>query len=79
MRDLLIGREDAALVPAIIALGHQLGFKIVAERVDSAEKQEFLRVRGCDEIQGYYISKPVGAEEFEALLRARGGGQMGRE
>ncbi len=73
VRDLLTGKEDAALVPAIIALGHQLGFKVIAEGVDSAEKLGFLRARGCDEIQGYYVGRPVGTEEFEALLRVRHG------
>ena len=60
---------DAAIVRAIITLGHALGLKVVAEGVETRAHHEFLRRHGCDELQGYYFSRPVPATEMEALLR----------
>ena len=60
--------DDAVIVRAIIALGHNLGLKVVAEGVETEEQIEFLRVNGCDELQGYYFSKPVSAWHMGKLL-----------
>jgi diguanylate cyclase (GGDEF)-like protein/PAS domain S-box-containing protein len=60
--------DDAVIVRAIIALGHNLGLKVVAEGVETEEQIEFLRMNGCDELQGYFFSKPVPAWHMTKLL-----------
>jgi len=61
--------EDAAIVRAIIALGHSLDLKIVAEGVTTQEQLEFLRAEGCDAIQGFLMSAAIAAAPFAELLR----------
>jgi EAL domain-containing protein (putative c-di-GMP-specific phosphodiesterase class I) len=60
--------DDAVIVRAIIALGHNLGLKVLAEGVETEEQIEFLRANGCDELQGYYFSQPVSAWHMGKLL-----------
>ncbi len=69
--DLREGTDDAAIVRTVIALGHNLGLRVLAEGVETAEQAEFLRANGCDEAQGYWYSRPVPAPRFEELLRAQ--------
>jgi diguanylate cyclase (GGDEF)-like protein/PAS domain S-box-containing protein len=57
-----------AIIVAIIAMGHALKLTVLAEGVETEEQMTFLRLRDCDEIQGYLFSKPVPAEEFESML-----------
>ncbi len=71
IRGLGEGSVDAAITRAIIAMAHGLSLKVVAEGVERQEQLEFLRREGCDEVQGYLISRPVGAEGLAALLRAQ--------
>jgi diguanylate cyclase (GGDEF)-like protein/PAS domain S-box-containing protein len=61
--------EDAAIVRTVIALGRNLGLKVVAEGVETAEQMQFLREHDCDEIQGFYFSRPIPTGQFENLLR----------
>jgi diguanylate cyclase (GGDEF)-like protein/PAS domain S-box-containing protein len=68
IRDMLKDPEDAVIALAVIALAHSLRFKVIAEGVETAEHCDFLRQNGCDEMQGYYFSKPVSAAEFAAML-----------
>lgn len=64
-----IGTEQGNLVlEYAIAIGRNLGFKIVAEGVEKKEQLDFLIKNGCDEIQGYYFSKPLPLDEFELKL-----------
>ncbi len=69
VRDLPNDEEDAAITKAVIALAKSLNLKIIAEGVETKEQKEFLVQNGCMDIQGYYYSKPVPANEFEAILR----------
>ncbi|MDH4982159.1 EAL domain-containing protein [Hyphomicrobium sp. D-2] len=62
---------NAAIVRAAISLGHNLQFKVLAEGVETLEQCRFLAEIGCDEVQGYFFSKPVPSTEFEALLSIR--------
>jgi EAL domain-containing protein (putative c-di-GMP-specific phosphodiesterase class I) len=56
---------------AVIAMGHSLNLRVVAEGVETEGQLAYLRQHGCDEIQGYYFSPPVPAPEFEAMLREK--------
>ncbi|MNZ34870.1 Cyclic di-GMP phosphodiesterase Gmr [compost metagenome] len=68
IRGLHEGSEDAAITRAIIAMAKSLDLKVVAEGVETQEQLALLREQGCDEVQGYLISKPVDASAFGALL-----------
>ncbi|MEE8394391.1 MAG: EAL domain-containing protein [Rhodospirillales bacterium] len=57
------------LAAAVIAIGQSLGMRVVAEGVENAIQLAFLRQQWCDEIQGFYFSHPLPADEFEILLR----------
>jgi len=61
-------RDDCEITLAIISMAHALGFKVLAEGVESAEQLAFLQTHGCDLYQGYYRSRPVPADEFVKLL-----------
>jgi diguanylate cyclase (GGDEF)-like protein len=61
--------DDAAIVRAIIALGHTLSLKIVAEGVTTQAQLKFLQAEGCDAIQGFLMSPAVAADAFVELLR----------
>ncbi|HKU73140.1 MAG TPA: EAL domain-containing protein [Pyrinomonadaceae bacterium] len=60
--------DDAALVMAIITLGHNLRLKVVAEGVETEDQLRFLQLLRCDEIQGYFYSKPLPAETLVSLF-----------
>jgi len=72
VRDLSSNNDDAAIVGAIIALGHSLGMKVIAEGVETSEQLSFLREMKCDEMQGYLFSRPVPATEMTRLLKSGG-------
>jgi EAL domain-containing protein (putative c-di-GMP-specific phosphodiesterase class I) len=69
IRDLPQNAEDRALTEAIIAMGKSLKLTVVAEGVETKEQQTFLRDRDCDEMQGFFFSKPIPSDEFAGLLR----------
>jgi EAL domain-containing protein (putative c-di-GMP-specific phosphodiesterase class I) len=61
--------ETQAISTAIIAMGHQLGLKVVAEGVETEAQQAFLCEQGCDELQGFLISRPLDVKDIEHRLR----------
>ena len=68
IRDITSSAKDAAIVEAISALARSLGIGLVAEGVEEARQAEFLSARYCTEMQGYYFSRPVPAEELPAVV-----------
>jgi EAL domain-containing protein (putative c-di-GMP-specific phosphodiesterase class I) len=71
IRDLPKDPEDKAITEAIIAMGKSLNLTVVAEGVETQEQQSFLRGLDCDEMQGFYFSKPIAGDAFAELLRER--------
>ena len=69
VRDLASDPEDAAIVRAIIQMAHSLRLRTIAEGVENEELANLLRVFHCDEIQGYWLTRPLPAREMEAYLR----------
>ncbi|MBU1658045.1 EAL domain-containing protein [bacterium] len=61
--------EDRAIVSAIIDMAHNLGLKTIAEGVETSEQLAFLRLRGCNEVQGYFFSKPLPPQQFLEFLK----------
>jgi diguanylate cyclase (GGDEF)-like protein len=67
IRDINVDPEDKAIVAAIISMAKSLGLQTIAEGVETIGQLDYLHEQGCDEIQGYYFSKPLSMEEFEAF------------
>jgi EAL domain-containing protein (putative c-di-GMP-specific phosphodiesterase class I) len=60
--------QSAAIVRAVISLGHGLGMSIVAEGVETLEQLGFLAEEGCDAVQGYLIGKPAPVEQYGTVV-----------
>jgi CheY-like chemotaxis protein len=60
---------NASIVTATIAMAHKLGKNVIAEGVETEAQMTFLRRHDCDEMQGFFFSKPVPAEQLAAMLR----------
>ncbi len=67
--DIPYKQENMTISTTIIAMGHILGFKVLAEGIETPEQLAFLQEKGCDSYQGYIKSQPLPAQEFEQLLR----------
>lgn len=70
VNDITTDPDDKAIVGAIIQMAHSLGIKVIAEGVETHEQLHYLGEEQCDEIQGYYYSKPLNAHEFELFVHA---------
>ncbi|MBI3222378.1 MAG: EAL domain-containing protein [Nitrosomonadales bacterium] len=73
--DLTDDTDDKAIVTTIINMASSLGIRTIAEGVETAGQLAFLRMQGCDEVQGYYFSKPLPAEQFELFMKNTGMGK----
>lgn len=71
VRDISDDPESRAIVTAIITLASSMGFKTIAEGVETAGQLAFLRLQGCNEVQGYYFSKPLTAAQFDVYMHER--------
>jgi EAL domain-containing protein (putative c-di-GMP-specific phosphodiesterase class I) len=70
--DLPHAQNDRQIVAAIVAMAHNLGLTVTAEGVERQEQADYLREIGCDVVQGYYFSRPLPVDGFEALLSKSG-------
>jgi len=68
IHDISIDEDDKAITTAILALAHSLGLRVIGEGVETKSQLDILRELGCDEVQGFYYSKPVPANEITPLL-----------
>ena len=75
VRDVAVSPDDAAITTAIISMAKSLNLKVIAEGVEDEAQMSFLRARQCDEIQGYYFSKPLPADACAEKVRSTLGPQ----
>ena len=68
--EVLSNKEDASITEAIINLGHSFGLTVIAEGVETAEQMDFLRHQGCDEAQGYFISRPLDPKAIPGFVES---------
>jgi diguanylate cyclase (GGDEF)-like protein/PAS domain S-box-containing protein len=69
VRDITDDPDDKAIVTAIINMASSLGMQTIAEGVETAGQLAFLRLQGCNEVQGYYFSKPLTVAQFEEFAK----------
>ncbi len=68
-RDLTTDANDAAIISAVVAMGRNLKLNVIAEGVETRAQFDFLKSLNCREIQGYFVSRPLPAQEFEDFYR----------
>jgi sensor c-di-GMP phosphodiesterase-like protein len=78
IRNLPESQRDRAITEAIIAMAKNLSLMVIAEGVETAEQEAFLRDISCDASQGFFFSKPIPADEFALLLQKNNIGHNGR-
>ncbi|GGY56369.1 EAL domain-containing protein [Pseudoduganella albidiflava] len=71
VREVTSNPDDAAIVLAIINMAHSMKLKVIAEGVEKDAQLAYLRRHDCDEMQGYFFSRPVPADDFELMLREK--------
>lgn len=71
IRDIRNDTNDAVIVASTISLAHNLGLIVIAEGVESKDQLVHLKAAGCDQVQGFFLQRPVSASDIEALLRKR--------
>jgi diguanylate cyclase (GGDEF)-like protein/PAS domain S-box-containing protein len=72
IRDVALNQDDAAITAAIISMAKSLRLRVIAEGVETEAQMSFLRDHQCDEIQGYYFSKPLAVDKVADKLRSHG-------
>ncbi|MEN6520400.1 MAG: EAL domain-containing protein [Armatimonadota bacterium] len=68
VRDITTDPDDAAIAGAVVAMAHSLKLNVIAEGVETLQQLEFLRSLNCDEMQGYFVSRPIPPDEFLQFL-----------
>jgi diguanylate cyclase (GGDEF)-like protein len=68
IKDIPFDSNDMSITSAIISMAHDLNLYVIAEGVETKEQLDFLISKNCDEMQGYYFSKPVSSKEFEKMV-----------
>jgi CheY-like chemotaxis protein len=68
VRDITTDPDSAVICNTVIGLAHNLKMTVIAEGVETEAQMQYLRGQGCDEMQGYFFSKPVPAQAFAQLL-----------
>lgn len=68
IKDISMGGDDAAIVKAIIYLGHSLRLQVIAEGVETKDQMDFLTLYDCNEGQGYYYDEPLSADNFKSFV-----------
>ena len=76
VKDSTTNTDDATIVKTIITMAHNLKLKVIAEGVETEEQMKFLYGQGCDEIQGFLLSRPLPAEEITEMLGKLTGGKL---
>jgi diguanylate cyclase (GGDEF)-like protein/PAS domain S-box-containing protein len=71
VRDINTDPNDAAIVRAIVQMAHTLNLDVIAEGVEDEAMLKHVRESGCDEVQGYFFSRPLPAQTFEAFIKSR--------
>jgi diguanylate cyclase (GGDEF)-like protein len=71
VREVTRDPSSAAIAKTIIAMAHNLNLAVIAEGVETEGQLDYLRAQGCDEMQGFYFSRPLPPDQFEQLLRDR--------
>jgi EAL domain-containing protein (putative c-di-GMP-specific phosphodiesterase class I) len=69
IRNALNNADDAAIARTIVALGHSLNLKVIAEGVETKEHEEFLMAEKCDEVQGFRYSRPIPLDDFNKFVK----------
>jgi EAL domain-containing protein (putative c-di-GMP-specific phosphodiesterase class I) len=71
--DISVDTGNSSIAQAIIAMAHSLKLNVIAEGVETRQQVDFLRDHGCNEMQGYYVSKPLAAADAIAFVREKTG------
>ncbi|HWP59396.1 MAG TPA: EAL domain-containing protein [Candidatus Acidoferrales bacterium] len=70
IRDITTNPDDAAIARAIISIAHSLGLRVIAEGVETREQLDFLSAEKCDEVQGFFLSRALPADDFFDFVQA---------
>jgi len=71
VNDIAVDKNGDDMINLIVALGHCMDLKVLAEGVETEDQLNYLKENGCDEVQGYHFSRPIPADELEALCKEK--------